>query len=839
MYPTSRNKIIIITVLTVIILVIASVALILSDAFSGKLTYTFDRFFNQDNSDNSKVDPSIGYNETILNASLPSEMFGVWMDLSTDLSISPESSYGELVAEANEDFSVFKNVLAQTLFIKPDTAGKYAGLHDAYGNHVYVLREITAHAQDNQYFTVLVADADLIFDDQKNLTFEAVQNYLQKYNLNAVLLAADFSDDYNKMSQAVSYFEQQIKNSFENVFFGLKVNGFSDTCAAYLKNMLENGELNYLLVDADASLNSNPSYKNIISSWNAFASGFPQTRFYSLHRNDLVCTNHSDWNSNLEIANQIRVLWDCENISGSVFFNATALKNNVRNSVLRLSALLYDGDESMSKLKITSLQINAENGTVQLIGSPPVGHQLRVNGTVATNDGGSFNYTYKMCNGGNLFHFYSCGESLKYRIYNNTSAVSPPEWYTDKASPFTDNGLGTSLMCRIINDNTESLGALNEKNTYHADYSALSEGMLDYVNNIIVSNEGYLRYELQSGVTVYGVNCELINNAYVLPQNKLTALYADDSKANSTDIYFDTDWFVPVTVQCKPQVYYSGYEKYSFNISSFSAEYLEVKFAHTQTFYNLSDLHFSENSVFSRTELYTDNNGSMLLRLYLRQKGQFYGFHIKHENGQIILSCKKHADGSLAGKIIMLDPGHGGYSMTGTAFNNTIAEKDVTLSIALKAKQMLEAYGATVILTRYSDLPLTLSERCDLIDELDPDIFVSIHCDGSDKGTDAGTHTFYFRPYSMPLAKAIHESMVSIYRSYIYAPTDTNYPLIDKSIKYYPFFVTRMNHCPAVLCETGFMSNPIEGMILTNDNNQYWMAQGIADGIRNYFSNNY
>ena len=184
-------------------------------------------------------------------------------------------------------------------------------------------------------------------------------------------------------------------------------------------------------------------------------------------------------------------------------------------------------------------------------------------------------------------------------------------------------------------------------------------------------------------------------------------------------------------------------------------------------------------------------------------------------------------------------PVHNWFMETGTAFNNSIAEKDVSMSIALKAKLMLESYGATVLLTRPMDAPRTLEERCETLCAKNPDVFVSIHCDGTDSKEESGTHTFYFRPYSMPLANAIHSCMVNIYRSYIYKPTDINYPRVDKGIKYYPFFVTRMNNCPSVLCETGFMSNAIEGIVLTNDNYQYWMAQGIADGIRNYFASNY
>ncbi len=115
---------------------------------------------------------------------------------------------------------------------------------------------------------------------------------------------------------------------------------------------------------------------------------------------------------------------------------------------------------------------------------------------------------------------------------------------------------------------------------------------------------------------------------------------------------------------------------------------------------------------------------------------------------------------------------------------------------------------------------------------------MSIHCDGTETETDAGTHSFYFRPYSQPLANAINTSLAAMYKTHIYSPADDNYAKVDKSIKFYPFFVTRMDNCPSVLVETGFMTNPVEGQILTEDNAQYWLAKGIADGIEQYFAAN-
>ena len=412
---------------------------------------------------------------------------------------------------------------------------------------------------------------------------------------------------------------------------------------------------------------------------------------------------------------------------------------------------------------------------------------------------------------------------------------------SEAVSPYRDNGLGKALMCRIVKDDAEQLGIIGEKNTYHADASCLPEGTLDYVKSITFSEAGYLRYELSSGITVAGTECELISNAYVMPENRVIVDHVDDSALNATDVYFNIDWLVPVTVKCLPQSYRTGYASYSYNVSAFTAEYVDVNFHYTGAFYNSSKLVFADNSVFSRSELYTDRAGTMILRLYLKKAGQFYGFDLyRNEQGQLVLSCKKHPTGTLEGMVIMLDAGHGGLSMTGTALSdNTVSEKDVTLSVALKCCEMLKNQGATVIMTRTLDTSLTLDERCEMITEYNPDLFVSIHCDGTESPADAGTHSFYFRPYSQPLADHINRALAAVYKTNIYSPSDENYKKVDKSIKFYPFYVNRLNQCPSVLVETGFMTNPVEGKLLTMDNTQYWIAKGIADGIVNYFAENH
>ncbi len=433
----------------------------------------------------------------------------------------------------------------------------------------------------------------------------------------------------------------------------------------------------------------------------------------------------------------------------------------------------------------------------------------------------------------------SCGsiktdpETENQSVAVNQSEITLPS----QLSPYTDNGLGTALMCVTKYDNTEIISSVKDYDTYHAYNSSLPLGTIDYVRKINVSNEGYLRYELESGLNVYGVDAVLINNGYRLPLNNILVENCD-STTGDVNLSFTLDWLSPVTVTVKDADFSVGYEKFSFNIKKFDAEYVDVNFYHSGQFSQSQNFTLENNPLFSHYELYSSGENALTMRLYLRNKGVFYGYDIKYnENNKLVISFNYLEKSSLSGKVIMLDPGHGGISMVGTALNdNSVSESQITLNIALYAKQYLESLGAKVIMTRTMDTSLSLSERTVMCEEQNPDIFVSIHCDGAANTDESGTHTFYYTPFSYNLATSIHNRIVSAYQSSVYSPADPNYANVDKKVKYYPFYVTRVDNCPSVLIETGFLTNDIEGNVLANSAHQNTIGNAIANGIADYFA---
>lgn len=173
---------------------------------------------------------------------------------------------------------------------------------------------------------------------------------------------------------------------------------------------------------------------------------------------------------------------------------------------------------------------------------------------------------------------------------------------------------------------------------------------------------------------------------------------------------------------------------------------------------------------------------------------------------------------------VMLDPGHGGTEVSATHFG--VDEKTVTLPIALKVGELLEAAGIGVSYTRTEDVKVSLQERVDMANTADTDIYVSIHANAYPQNSAVvGIETFYL--YDGDQGKTLAQSI----QSAIVASTGAN----NRGAKEAGYYVIKNTIMPAVLVETGFLTNEAECMKLTTDAYQWQLAEGIAQGIFNYF----
>lgn len=186
----------------------------------------------------------------------------------------------------------------------------------------------------------------------------------------------------------------------------------------------------------------------------------------------------------------------------------------------------------------------------------------------------------------------------------------------------------------------------------------------------------------------------------------------------------------------------------------------------------------------------------------------------------------------LAGKVIALDPGHGGRDRgaRGPAGSH---EADNTLATALRAKEVLEEAGARVVLTRTGDYDpgyellgnagtaALLAHRVVIAEKAGADVLISIHNDANPNRALTGTTTYTWRDFE--LAEAIQEALVSRLKSR------------DVGVLRAPFWVVQRAQIPAVLVEIGFISNPREEALLASEHYQRLAAEGLRDGLIRYF----
>lgn len=168
--------------------------------------------------------------------------------------------------------------------------------------------------------------------------------------------------------------------------------------------------------------------------------------------------------------------------------------------------------------------------------------------------------------------------------------------------------------------------------------------------------------------------------------------------------------------------------------------------------------------------------------------------------------------------VIVLDAGHGG-SDPG-AQRSDVNEKDITMAIINKLKKVLEQKGARIVLTRSDDTFISLEERVRITNQVNPNLFLSVHINSLQSISDAhGIETYYQTDRSLPLAVRVHDSLVSG----LGAP--------DRSVRKARFYVINHTPVPAILAEVGYITNKTERDRLISSEYQIKIANALARGV--------
>lgn len=188
------------------------------------------------------------------------------------------------------------------------------------------------------------------------------------------------------------------------------------------------------------------------------------------------------------------------------------------------------------------------------------------------------------------------------------------------------------------------------------------------------------------------------------------------------------------------------------------------------------------------------------------------------------------ANGKVAGKVIVIDAGHGGNASG--CHHGSLYEKNLTLAIAKYAAVELANLGATVIMTRKDDSNPSLDARPALANRNAADLFISIHINSPGKGSPVGGSEVYYHK-SNSISKLLGECIMAGMQKYA--------KLTNRGVKsdrvLHPksgLAVLRGAKMSAVLLEVGYITNPTDRAKMTSPTFQKATGEAIAYGVQRF-----
>lgn len=173
---------------------------------------------------------------------------------------------------------------------------------------------------------------------------------------------------------------------------------------------------------------------------------------------------------------------------------------------------------------------------------------------------------------------------------------------------------------------------------------------------------------------------------------------------------------------------------------------------------------------------------------------------------------------------IVIDPGHGGTDVGSTGVSGQY-EKDFTFSVSKKVGKLLEQEEQIeVFMTRADDSFISQESRYrpKFANDLNADLFISIHGNTFPDPSVSGTETLYYHKNSHHFAEILQKHVVEVTG------------LRDRGAKKQDLFVVRDTEMPAALIEVGYLTNPQDESKLWTDDFQNDVATAIVEGIKEY-----
>ncbi len=205
-------------------------------------------------------------------------------------------------------------------------------------------------------------------------------------------------------------------------------------------------------------------------------------------------------------------------------------------------------------------------------------------------------------------------------------------------------------------------------------------------------------------------------------------------------------------------------------------------------------------------------------------------------------------DGRPGLKRIVIDAGHGGKDSGARNDAYGLKEKELTLDVSRRLKQLLEQAGYEVVMTRDSDVYVPLEQRPEVANRAKGDLFISLHFNAAGSASAEGFESYALTPQFQASSKYIKPEQRDriAYDGNRQDPWNTliGYHLQrslveglggpDRGLKRARFVVLKHLHCPGVLVELGFVSHPATAQKLRTSSFRQTLARSLFQGIVAY-----
>jgi N-acetylmuramoyl-L-alanine amidase len=174
--------------------------------------------------------------------------------------------------------------------------------------------------------------------------------------------------------------------------------------------------------------------------------------------------------------------------------------------------------------------------------------------------------------------------------------------------------------------------------------------------------------------------------------------------------------------------------------------------------------------------------------------------------------------------VVAIDPGHGGYDPGAISPFNHLEEKKVTLSVGLDLRRLLEAQGVKVVMSRTSDVFVTIPRAEAVANDSHANVFVSLWVNDWNTPSLEGVTVFAPHPSDSTFASTLDSAL---------GKTIASYGMGNRGVQPLPQLWVHAK-MPTVTIESGFMSNENDSLLLAKPAFREALAQGIANGVLHF-----